>query len=124
MARAAANSFYSLLAILRPEKHHVRLTTVLEAGLFGMANISVFVIATIPVMVLLGMRHALDVDHIAAIDNLVRLRNSAKSARWIGSLFSIGHMVAVCTEMVALVYVVKSLQAQASLQLLGGILGA
>jgi high-affinity nickel-transport protein len=89
-----------------------------------MADISLFVLATIPVMVLLGARHALDVDHIAAIDNLVRLRNAAKSARWLGSLFSTGHMLAVCAEMVVLIYVVKSLEAQASFQLLGGILGA
>lgn len=75
-----------------------------------------------PVMVLFGVRHALDVDHIAAIDNLVRLRNS-KSARWIGSLFSAGHMLAVCAEMVALIYIVKSLEVQATFRLLGGALG-
>jgi len=89
-----------------------------------MADISIFVASTIPVMVLLGVRHALDVDHIAAIDNLVRMRNAAKSARWIGSLFSMGHMFAVCAEMVALVYVVKSLEGESSFQLLGGIVGA
>jgi high-affinity nickel-transport protein len=89
-----------------------------------MSVISVFVAATIPVMVLLGVRHALDVDHIAAIDNLVRMRNAVKSSRWIGSLFSAGHMLAVSAEMVALIYVVKSLEAQATFQLLGGILGA
>ena len=89
-----------------------------------MADISIFVASTIPVMVLLGVRHALDVDHIAAIDNLVRMRNATKSARWIGSLFSMGHMLAVCAEMVALVYVVKSLEGESSFQLLGGIVGA
>jgi high-affinity nickel-transport protein len=88
-----------------------------------MVDLSLFVAATIPVMILLGVRHALDVDHIAAIDNLVRMRNAAKSSRWIGSLFSMGHMLAVCAEMVALVYVVKSLEAD-SFQLLGGIVGA
>lgn len=89
-----------------------------------MTGISFFVVATMPVMVLLGIRHALDVDHIAAIDNLVRMRNAVKSARWIGSLFSIGHMLAVCAEMVALIYIVKSLEVQAEFQLLGGIIGA
>jgi nickel/cobalt transporter (NiCoT) family protein len=89
-----------------------------------MPDIAVFVAAAIPVMVLLGARHALDVDHIAAIDNLVRMRGAVKSARWIGSLFSAGHMAAVCAEMVALIYIVKSLEAQATFQLLGGILGA
>jgi len=88
-----------------------------------MADVSLFILATIPVMALLGMRHALDVDHVAAIDNLVRLRSTVRSAKWIGSLFSTGHMLAVCAEMVALIYVVKSLEAQATFQLLGGILG-
>jgi len=88
-----------------------------------MPDVSLFIAATIPVMVLLGIRHGLDVDHIAAIDNLVRMRNASKYARWIGTLFSAGHMLAVCAEMVALIYVVKSLEAQATFQLLGGILG-
>ena len=89
-----------------------------------MADISLFLAATLPVMILLGVRHALDVDHIAAIDNLVRMRSADEGSRWIGSLFSAGHMLAVCAEMVALVYVVKSLEAGSSLQLLGGIVGA
>lgn len=89
-----------------------------------MADIALFIAAALPVMVLLGIRHALDVDHIAAIDNLVRIRNADRSSRWVGSLFSVGHMLAVCAEMVALVYVVKSLEAESSLELVGGVFGA
>lgn len=89
-----------------------------------MPDVSLFVAATIPVMILLGARHALDVDHIAAIDNLVRMRQANKTARWIGSLFSVGHMLAVSAEMVALIYIVKSLEAQTTFQLLGGVVGA
>jgi high-affinity nickel-transport protein len=89
-----------------------------------MTDIPLFILATIPVMVLLGVRHALDIDHIAAIDNLVRMGNADRRSRWVGSLFSAGHMLAVCAEMVALVYVVKSLEAESSLELVGGILGA
>ena len=70
------------------------------------------------------MRHALDVDHITAIDNLVRIRNADKPSRWVGSLFSAGHMLAVCAEMIALVYVVKSLEAESNLELWGGVVGA
>lgn len=95
-----------------------------RAAFFEMADLSIFILATIPVMAFLGVRHALDVDHIAVIDNLVRSRNADAPSRWIGSLFSAGHMVAVCAEMVALVYVVKSLEAASSFQLLGGIIGA
>jgi nickel/cobalt transporter (NiCoT) family protein len=89
-----------------------------------LADVSLFVVATIPVMILLGVRHGLDVDHIAAIDNLVRINVANKSSRWVGSLFSFGHMLAVCVEMVALVYVAKSMEAESSFQLLGGIVGA
>lgn len=89
-----------------------------------MADISLFLAAALPVMALLGVRHALDVDHIAAIDNLVRMRSAEKRSRWVGSLFSAGHMLAVCVEMVALVYVVKSLEAESSLEVLGGAAGA
>jgi len=89
-----------------------------------MADIAPFLVAMLPVMVLLGIRHGLDVDHIAAIDNMVRLRHSDRQSRWVGSLFSAGHMLAVSAEMIALVYVVKSLEAESSLELLGGIVGA
>jgi high-affinity nickel-transport protein len=89
-----------------------------------MADVSLFLVATFPVMVLLGVRHALDVDHITAIDNLVRIRNADRQSRWVGTLFSAGHMLAVCAEMVALVYVVKSLEAESSLELVGGAAGA
>jgi high-affinity nickel-transport protein len=43
-----------------------------------MVDIWPFVIISIPTMIVLGMRHALDVDHITAIDNLVRLHNAIK----------------------------------------------
>jgi len=89
-----------------------------------MSDVSLFLLTAVPVMVLLGVRHALDADHIAAIDNLVRMRSAEKSTRWVGSSFSAGHMLAVCAEMVALIYVVKSLEAESTFQLLGGILGA
>ncbi len=89
-----------------------------------LAESSLFIVVTIPVMVFLGIRHALDVDHITAIDNLVRLHNAVKRARWVGSSFSIGHMLSVCAEMIALIFIVKSLQLMAGLQFWGGLIGA
>jgi high-affinity nickel-transport protein len=89
-----------------------------------MGDLSLFLVATFPVMILLGVRHALDLDHITAIDNLVRIRNADGRSRWVGSLFSAGHMLAVCAEMVALVYVVKSLEAESSMEVFGGVAGA
>ncbi|HYW92988.1 MAG TPA: hypothetical protein VFA95_11130 [Gammaproteobacteria bacterium] len=53
---------------------------------------------------LLGVRHAFDVDHIAAIDNATRqLRQQRRSAVWTGPLFSLGHstVVIVVTLIVA-----------------------
>jgi high-affinity nickel-transport protein len=75
-------------------------------------------------MVLLGVRHALDVDHITAIDNLVRLHNAVKRSRWVGSSFSSGHMLAVCLEMLALIFIVRNLEAAVSAEFWGGIVGA
>jgi len=45
------------------------------------------------VVCLLGMRHGLDADHLAAIDGLTRVsaRRGQAHARYCGALFSIGH---------------------------------
>ena len=47
------------------------------------ADIKTFLAISIPSMLMFGMRHALDVDHITAIDNLVRLHNAKKKTRWV-----------------------------------------
>lgn len=46
---------------------------------------------------LLGMRHGLDADHLAAIDGLTRVsaRQGLRHARYCGALFSAGHGVVV-----------------------------
>jgi nickel/cobalt transporter (NiCoT) family protein len=46
---------------------------------------------------LLGMRHGLDADHLAAIDGLTRVsaRQGQRHARYCGALFSAGHGVVV-----------------------------
>src|SRR5881397_2319945 len=78
-------------------------------------------------MVFLGMRHAVDVDHVTAIDNLVRMNNANKDARWIGTAFSAGHMSAVLFEMVAIIFFVGTLAGTGGVRRLkfwGGIVGA
>ncbi len=78
-------------------------------------------------IVFLGMRHAVDVDHVTAIDNLVRMNNANKKARWIGTAFSAGHMSAVIFEIVAIVFFVGTLEGldgATRLQFWGGIVGA
>jgi len=61
------------------------------------------------VVFLLGMRHGLDADHLAAIDGLTRVtaRRGQSHARYCGALFSAGHGVVVL-----------------SIALLAGLLGA
>ena len=49
------------------------------------------------VILLLGMKHGFDADHLAAIDGLTRYNARARPrlARWIGVLFSTGHGLVV-----------------------------
>ena len=49
------------------------------------------------VVLLLGMRHGLDADHLAAIDGLTRVstRRGHAHARYCGALFSLGHGLVV-----------------------------
>src|SRR6478735_6007755 len=89
-----------------------------------MVDLWAFVLVSIPAMIILGLRHALDVDHITAIDNLVRLHNAATKARWVGAGFSIGHMVSVLAEMILIIYVIGSVTGADVLSFWGGIIGA
>jgi high-affinity nickel-transport protein len=76
-------------------------------------------------LIAMGLRHALDVDHITAIDNLIRLNNASKKARWVGTGFSIGHMVSVLGEMILIVFVAASvINKGGTFSLLTGIMGA
>ena len=89
-----------------------------------MVDIWTFVAISIPTMILLGMRHALDVDHITAIDNLVRLHNAVKKSRWVGTGFSTGHMISVLAEMIFIIYVIGSITSTDNLAFWGGAIGA
>jgi high-affinity nickel-transport protein len=83
-----------------------------------------FVAISSPIMIFLGLKHGLDVDHITAIDNLVRLHNASRGARWVGTGFSVGHMVSVIAEMVLIIYVIGSVTRVDQLSFWGGIIGA
>jgi high-affinity nickel-transport protein len=89
-----------------------------------MVDIWPFVAISIPTMIVLGMRHALDVDHITAIDNLVRLHNAVKKSRWVGTGFSSGHMISVLAEMIFIIYVIGSITNVGNLAFWGGVIGA
>ncbi|MGI0101303.1 MAG: hypothetical protein ACREA7_01765 [Nitrosotalea sp.] len=76
-------------------------------------------------LIVMGIRHALDVDHITAIDNLIRAHNASKHSRWVGAGFSAGHMVSVLAEMILMVYVAASVIDQGGVfSLTTGLIGA
>ncbi|MDQ6722805.1 MAG: hypothetical protein M3Z01_00870 [Thermoproteota archaeon] len=90
------------------------------------ADLRTFLEISIPSMLMFGMRHALDVDHITSIDNLVRMHNAKKRARWVGFGFSIGHILAVLSEMLLIIYVIGNTTSSKinDLSFWGGIIGA
>jgi len=89
-----------------------------------MMDIWTFIAISIPTMIFLGIRHGLDVDHITAIDNLVRLHNAIKKSRWVGTGFSAGHMASVLAEMIFIIYVMGGLTSTGNLAFWGGVIGA
>lgn len=89
-----------------------------------MVDLWSFVLLSIPTMLILGMRHGLDVDHITAIDNLVRLHNATKKSRLVGAGFSSGHMISVLAEMIFIIYVIDSITNTGNLAFWGGVIGA
>ena len=82
-----------------------------------------FILISIPTMILLGLRHALDLDHITAIDNLVRLHNATRKSQWIGAGFSLGHMISVLAEMILIIYFIGSITRVDQLSFWGGVIG-
>jgi len=74
----------------------------------------------------LGMRHAFDVDHIAAIDNTVRkLVQQKKNPLGVGFYFSLGHSSVVFLMAIATAFSVKWAERELPwLQSYGGVIGA
>lgn len=89
-----------------------------------MVDVWPFIVVSLPTMILLGMRHGLDVDHITAIDNLVRLHNAIKRSKWVGAGFSAGHMISILAEMVFIIYIIGSITSTGNLAFWGGVIGA
>ena len=89
-----------------------------------MVDVWPFIVVSLPTMILLGMRHGLDVDHITAIDNLVLLHNAIKRSKWVGAGFSAGHMISILAEMVFIIYIIGSITNTGNLAFWGGVIGA
>ncbi len=77
--------------------------------------------AAIPIMLFLGLRHALDLDHIIAIDNIVRLYSNNSKSRFVGFMFSSGHMVSVVAELLAIIFIIDHISN--NILSIGSILG-
>ena len=72
-----------------------------------------------------GLRHAIDADHIAAIDNVTRkLMNDGKKPLTVGLFFSLGHSTVVVLASVAIAVTAMALQTRlTSLHAVGSIIG-
>ena len=75
-------------------------------------------LALVGVVFLLGLKHGLDPDHLAAIDGLTRFNARERPAlsRWSGLLFSAGHGVVVTLVAVAVATVASEWRAPAWLE--------
>jgi len=73
----------------------------------------------------LGLRHAVDADHIAAIDNVVRkLMQDGQRPLSVGLFFALGHSTVVVLATVAIAATATALQARfGDVQKLGGVIG-
>ena len=73
----------------------------------------------------LGLRHAMDADHIAAIDNVTRkLMQSGERPVAVGLFFSLGHSTVVVLASLAIVVATVALQARfESFKVVGGLIG-
>jgi nitrile hydratase accessory protein len=63
---------------------------------------------------LLGMRHAFEPDHIAAVSTLLTGERSSAKAAWLGACWGLGHMLTLCTTGVLLVVLQAQMPAIAS----------
>ncbi|CCM78545.1 HoxN/HupN/NixA family nickel/cobalt transporter [Rhizobium mesoamericanum] len=74
---------------------------------------------------MLGLRHAFDADHIAAIDNVVRkLMYKGKRPLTVGFFFSLGHASVVVLASVALAATSSAMQSRLDdLHKIGGVIG-
>jgi nickel/cobalt transporter (NiCoT) family protein len=73
-----------------------------------------------------GLRHAVDADHIAAIDNVVRkLMQEGKRPLTVGFFFSLGHSTVVVLATVAIAATATALQNRfGAFKAAGGVIGA
>jgi len=71
-----------------------------------------------------GLRHAVDADHIAAIDNVVRkLMHAGQTPRTAGLSFSLGHSTVVVAGTVLLAMAAVGLNGESLMRTVGSVIG-
>lgn len=63
---------------------------------------------------LLGMRHALEPDHLAAVSTLVTGERSSAKAAWLGACWGVGHTLTLVTTGAALIFLRAEMPASAA----------
>lgn len=82
------------------------------------------VLATALLAWVFGLRHAVDADHIAAIDNVVRkLMQTGGAPHSVGLYFALGHSTVVVVATILLALGVVSLGGDSLLKEIGGLIG-
>lgn len=82
------------------------------------------VMATALLAWVFGLRHAVDADHIAAIDNVVRkLMHAGEAPKSAGLYFALGHSTVVVVATLLLCLGVVSLGGDSLLKTVGGVIG-
>ena len=82
------------------------------------------VLATALLAWVFGLRHAVDADHIAAIDNVVRkLMQTGGAPHSVGFYFALGHSTVVVVATILLALGVVSLGGDSLLKEIGGLIG-
>ncbi len=136
---------YTLIPLVRQDEKRSLGFTLREwwrlAGLYGFVGalhllgwgLFLYYAASYPALVglgfvayMFGLRHALDADHIAAIDDTVRyMLQKGRKPLGIGFSFSLGHSTVVFVLAVAITFAAAAVKhALPTMQNLGGIIGA
>ena len=119
----------------RPEAQGTKLTTL--CLMLGVLNLAAWIwalaefgnqpalLGTALLAYVFGLRHAVDANHIAAIDNVVRkLMQEGKRPLTAGFFFSLGHSTVVVIAMIAVAIAAAALQRQfGTFKSVGGIIG-
>jgi nickel/cobalt transporter (NiCoT) family protein len=93
---------------------------------FAIGKVAIVLAGLGLVSYILGLRHAVDADHIAAIDNTTRkLLQEEKRPLTVGTWFSLGHSTVVVGLIIAFVFAARAISSSVpALQVDGNVIGS